>query len=163
MTTIAVDARKKGEIVMVADNLETSGWKAPCTKIYDVNEGINKGDVVGTTGSSSTSMLFVEYWRAQRRERDYSEFHDTDFFSLDDDEELFECALIRDGAIYYVDRLFLPIPVELPFAAFGSGGMYAMGAMLQGADAVGGVEVACQLDPYTGKMGRPLQVRVIKR
>ena len=108
MTTIAVDARTRGVVELCSDNLETSSWKAPCQKLYKVTSGKHKGDWIGTTGASSSSMVFVEYWKAGT-EHDFKDFFGTMFFDYYDDDEIFECLLIKpNGGIFWVDRLFIP-------------------------------------------------------
>ena len=52
--------------------------------------------------------------------------------------------------IWLMNKFLRPVQVELPQFAVGSGGDYALGAMLAGLDAPEAVLVACELDTKSG-------------
>lgn len=66
--------------------------------------------------------------------------------------DAFELLLIRgDGRVFYAkDNLDLTGPLDCEFIAIGSGDRYAMGALAMGANARRAVEVATELDAWTG-------------
>ena len=162
MTTIVIDGRTKGKTIICADNQNTEpGWLAPCQKIYEIAEGPNEGDVICTVGAGAPGLLLIERWKAGNKPS-MLEFDDAAQLTLDTDEE-FECALVSDGKFYMIGRLFMQIPVDLPYFAVGSGGAWALGALEVGATARQAVEVACKYDACTGKVGRPLQYLDIQR
>ena len=152
MTTIVVDARKG---TAVADNQAvTNGMEMmiPCTKLHRVERGEWKGAIYGYSGHEGPGEAVFE-WLEQRRQ------DDGEPLELDHDlEEDFEALLLHDDGIFYIDRWLLPTEVDVEFYATGSGAPFAMGAMLAGASAQKAVKIACDCDPNSGAMGRPLQV-----
>jgi len=59
-------------------------------------------------------------------------------------------VLTAKGSIYIFDKLDKWLLVDAPYAAIGSGSMYALGAMSTGASPKEAVKAASKLDPYTG-------------
>lgn len=156
MTTVVVDKREPGKIILCSDNQDTeAAWLAYCQKIFPITEGLNEGDVIATSGDCPASILLINRWEAGNVP-DMEMFDDSEVLTLDVGED-FENVLVSDGETYIIGRLFIPVLVDLPYFAIGSGAGYAMGAMAMGADARKAVEVACKLCPYTSKMGRKLQ------
>ena len=156
MTTIVVDKRDPGKIILCSDNQDTeAAWLAPCQKIFPITEGMNEGDVIATSGDCAACLLLVHRWEAGNAP-DLEMFDDAEVVTLDADED-FQNVLVTEGETFVIGRLFVPVLVDLPFFAIGSGAGYAMGAMAMGATAREAVEVACNLCPYTSKMGRKLQ------
>ena len=64
----------------------------------------------------------------------------------------------KHGAFYYENQP-VPIPVECPYQAWGSGRDYAIGALDMGACAVRAVEAACKHDAGCGNGIDLLRVR----
>jgi ATP-dependent protease HslVU (ClpYQ) peptidase subunit len=70
--------------------------------------------------------------------------------ALLDNDDKFEAMLIDpDGKCFNVESGFL-VPVEADYAAIGSGGMFALGAMAHGADSADAVAAAARHDKNTG-------------
>lgn len=63
----------------------------------------------------------------------------------------FQLLVVQDDgtALFYDDDLTSPVKVEAPFA-FGSGGDYALAALVMGASAADAIALAEEIDVYTG-------------
>jgi ATP-dependent protease HslVU (ClpYQ) peptidase subunit len=55
-----------------------------------------------------------------------------------------------DGGIFNYDKRGIPMDVDEPIAALGSGHEYALGAMMAGAPAEIAVHIAIERDPHSG-------------
>ena len=66
--------------------------------------------------------------------------------------------IIRDGKAYHMSDMCELIPVGKP-CAIGSGGEFAMGAMLAGATAIEAVKIAAKLDVNTGGKVRSIKIK----
>ena len=145
MTTIAYDC-DDGNVA--ADSQETGdgGQKYNCIKIYRV-----RGYVIATAGGTYAGMAFVRWFGdwIGNGEPDWDDH--PDFVNLDYEED-FECLVIRkNGTCYSVNRLFVPHEqIGNRYIAIGSGGAAARGAMLAGATPREAVEIAKQIDTFTG-------------
>jgi len=158
MTTIVVDRRRR---IMVSDNQNTlGGIPTPCRKIFRIDEGPNKGTLVGTTGAPGPCFIFMN-WYKHHSEHDFTEVMDDNAIlgiGYDDGEDFWCVLLTPDNKIMIVDRFFCPEEIPVQYYAVGSGGNIALGAMDAGATAEEAVKIACRRDTYTSAMYRPLQV-----
>ena len=143
MTTIAYDRDAR---VVASDSQETGdgGQKYNCQKLFQTNS-----HVIATAGGSYAGMAFVRWFDLWEGEPDWEDC--PDYINLDADED-FECLVISsDSSCYTVNRLFIPIEQgENKIITLGSGGAAARGAMLSGASPVRAVQIACQIDTYSG-------------
>lgn len=129
MTTIAF---KDG--VLAADSRCTGHHIHKIKKIYRAGNAL-----IGICGRVTSALLFVD-WYAKR---------ETPPPKLQDDDD-FEAFVLTPKGLFYWDNKLREVPMGKAFAAIGTGGDFAMGAMAMGADAVEAVKVAKTLDPYTG-------------
>ncbi len=135
MTTIAV---RDG--VMAADTMESIATEAGgsrkflgCKKIYT-----GMGQIIGTSGDSTPGHIAATWLTTgSGAEPD---------FTVDDD---FELLVLNENGLFTVDRYMVPIELNEPFYAVGSGTKAALGAMHMGATAAEAVKVASKIDPYT--------------
>jgi ATP-dependent protease HslVU (ClpYQ) peptidase subunit len=137
MTTIAY---RDG--VMAADSRAYAGDSSLIgtkTKIHRLDDGTLFGSSSRTVGADAFLRRWVESGCAPPQ---------SDGLKPD----TFEVLLVRkDGSVFYAhDNLELTGPLTCDFFAIGSGDTYAKCAMLMGADAVRAVEIAGQLDVWTG-------------
>lgn len=65
--------------------------------------------------------------------------------------------LNAEGKVFHWDESLVPVEVGAPATA-GSGGEYAMGAMMAGASPKKAVEIACELDTRSGGKIRGLKL-----
>lgn len=160
MTTIIADLRPKHPI-MTADNQEIScpGFILPSTKIFRIEDGPQAGHLVGCTGASIPSLLFIK-WYTQKVARDWSDLS-TAGIDIDIAEENFECIILQPKGIFVADRFFLLDRINAKYYAGGSGAHFAIGAMDYGAPPSRALDIACRRDAYTSKMGRPAQLMTL--
>lgn len=69
-----------------------------------------------------------------------------------------QALIIRGGKAYESCSLCQMVEIGIP-SAIGSGGDFAMAAMMGGADAREAVKIASKLDPYTGGKIRVIKVK----
>ena len=135
MTTIAFD----GEVI--ASDSQSS------TDFVDQNSAKKlfrkKGKVFGVAGDYAQCLAVIDWLMGEKKPT----FND----------DCFTVVVIEDGQAQIYCNEFYPYPAQPPFA-FGSGGVFAMAAMLAGADAKRAVEIACQLDENSGGKVRQLTV-----
>lgn len=133
MTAIAYDGHTLASDSQI--NNEDSKEPYGAKKIWRAGEML-----VGCCGTYSSSMRFVEWVRSGMDE-------DTAPKSLG---EFGAIVILKNGKpVFYEDGKH-PFTLRGPFAANGSGGPYAMAAMLAGATAPEAVKIACRLDPSSG-------------
>lgn len=142
MTTIAY---RDG--IIASDSRATwDDWSmSKCVKLYRVKSKVDpvKGDViVGTAGSGSASLLFVDWLEAggppalhDRGVNEYTEF---------------ECLIVHKSGIWMADRLCRLEQLDEDFWAAGSGRQAALAAMHCGKSAVEAVRIAARIDSFTG-------------
>lgn len=61
-----------------------------------------------------------------------------------------DIIIVNGKEIILLDRFWEPMVIDEPFYAAGSGASYALGAMHAGAAPMKAMEIAAQLDPFTG-------------
>jgi hypothetical protein len=137
MTTIAYR-----EGVLAGDSRAYSGGSTPIgtkQKIFQFDDGTMCGISTMMPGLSEQ----VAHWIGTGMDRDH----------LPDQHQPNLTVLLvdPDGQVYIaIDSYHFTGPLEGSYFAIGSGDHYALGAMAMGADACRAVEVACDLDVWTG-------------
>lgn len=128
MTTIAF---KDG--VMAGDTQENwGGTPIPAKKVYKLG-----GALFGTSGSAEFAYVFYDWLKSGLPRREpYGEEN--------------VCALVYANGLFYFLERFIPIPVNKPFWAIGSGAEYALAAMELGKSAEDAVRTAIELDINSG-------------
>lgn len=129
MTTIAADARLG---IMVSDSKCSWGnqW-FPSKKVYRVNDFL-----IGLAGEAAKIDDFVDYLRAGSPGKPPK----GDFSGL----------LLRASGLYAVSSDGSLTAIDRGFHAIGSGDAAALGAMLAGAPPQRAVEIALDVDTYSG-------------
>ncbi len=125
---------------MAADKLAVSGngKHGRVTKIFKVN-----GHLVGIAGAMDVAIALLRWFE--------NGCDDDDWPSLQHDER--ECSMMvvsPEGVISVYERYPLPIVFEQGAHAIGSGRDFALAAMLLGCDPMKAIEVASELDAWTG-------------
>lgn len=133
MTTIAWDGKTLAADTLVSRNDAVSGYSVKAFK---------RGPVLAAScGSMALGQRFRDWFRSGMQ-------GDVPLLALDDDSA---CAIIiHDGRIIEWSGQQVPDVVAAPFAAWGSGAPYALGAMAAGATAEEAVRAAMMLDHHTG-------------
>lgn len=138
MTTIAAN-----RTLMASDSkvsVENKGIDYPAVKILK-----KKGTLIGAAGHAGDCTRFIK-WAA-------TGFNDKEpkWNEEEGEEDSVIGLIVKDDGIYvWTQGDPEPERVEGDFFAVGSGGKAARAAMHMGADPVKAVEVACQVDPYSG-------------
>ena len=136
MTTIAY---RDG--IIAADSQQSwDSHKTKCEKLFRATDG----SVIGTSGDTFSSMMFVDWYNNKRRTKPD--------LTLIDIEEDFLCIILKKDGLWTVNKFFHMVKDrnEQDMLAIGSGAAAAMAAMLMGASAEKAVEIACKVDLYTG-------------
>lgn len=135
MTTIATDGK-----TMFSDSQQTTDHidRVDVLKVCKV-----EGSLWGFAGSVTQWLIFLKWLNGGDKHTDLDEFE-----VLQIDEK---------GKVFYWGQRLQPVEVGHP-AAIGSGGAYAMGAMMAGASPRKAVEIACELDSYSGGKIRGLRL-----
>lgn len=147
MTTVAYDGR-----FLAADGRSTIGnlisGKA-VKKIFPLTIIANGAEVQGVlAGAGSFQTLTIVKNHLERNDLFESELIPELIPELDPGS--FQGLLVLEtGEVYDLEDKLVPLPAEIPVAV-GSGTNYAMAAMVVGKSAVAAVEVACELDVYSG-------------
>ena len=130
MTTIAADYRVG---VMVCDSRCNSGgtW-FPGTKVYRIG-----GELIGISGNCLDEQKWLKWHKGGRK-------------GPRPKLEAFEAVVMREDGVYVYDTTGLEMKIERGFHAVGSGGAAAIAVMLAGHSAKEAVEIACQVDAYSG-------------
>lgn len=132
MTTIAWDGEN-----FVADKQTTKGsLRGSISKIYEVRDGF----FIAGCGDMEEIALVIDWIRKGSKKKNKPEIDCSEFLLLDK----------KDKSCYHMSSKLVMIPSNIP-AAIGSGGDFAMGAMLAGVNAIQAVEIASKLDVYTGE------------
>lgn len=129
MTTIATDGKTiAGDSQMQTDFVCQGGSK----KLFTLKDG----SIVGFCGQSQFWLPLVEWLNGGDR----PELKDAEFGAI---------ILTPEGRIFHLDDGFYKTECPPPYA-MGSGGGFAMGAMLAGKTPEEAVKIAAKLDVYTG-------------
>jgi ATP-dependent protease HslVU (ClpYQ) peptidase subunit len=139
MTTIAFDGR-----VLASDSAVTAGGYRLgfIEKIFRIETDDGKvSSVIGCAGSSFAVSTMVEWIKAGCVRADMPILNDgNDFCAIE-----VHC----DGAAFELNHKFEQLPIKGPWA-IGSGEVVALTAMRCGLDAVGAVNMACEIDVLSG-------------
>lgn len=148
MTTIAID-----EHMIAIDSLTVGdfAYQSSRKKLYFIDEFI-----LATCGATQDAIKFFQLFKDVCSKIDYNKL----YLKLDlDDRPLFYdgkldnfSALVfnkNSEICYRYDEKLVPYVVDYPYA-LGSGSEYAMGAMYAGKNAKEAVDIACELDIYSG-------------
>ncbi|MCK5013229.1 MAG: hypothetical protein KAS66_05375 [Candidatus Omnitrophica bacterium] len=129
MTTIATDGKSMAcDSRLIGSHIDQINTK----KIFRV-----RGKIVGIAGALAEALIFVDWLKSETKD------------TKPDLSDSFEAIVVGpNGVDWYGDRL-VAVSVGIP-AAIGSGGDYAMGAMMAGATPKKAVEIAKKLDPGSG-------------
>lgn len=112
---------------------------------YPTKKAVKCGDmVVGAAGHSGDCTRFIEWAQEGFKPKNKPKFEATG------DDTIDGLVVKKDGIYYFCPSYPAPERIEAEFFAVGSGGKAARVAMLMGATPVQAVELACQVDDYTG-------------
>lgn len=135
MTTIVCNREE-----MAGDTLIVSDTKATATKVFK-----HKGSCIGVAGSYIECLEFVRWWKGGAK-GEPPEVSEVDAL-----------VLTKDGRILMFNQHHAFFELEDPYAAIGSGGAAALGAMHAGATPSQAIKIAGEIDPCTG--GKPTKRR----
>lgn len=143
MTTVAYDGR-----FLAADGRSTIGnlisGKA-VKKIFPLTIIANGAEVQGVlAGAGSFQTLTIVKNHLER-----NDLFESELIPEIDPGSFQGLLVLETGEVYDLEDKLVPLPAEIPVAV-GSGTDYAMAAMVVGKSAVAAVEVACELDVYSG-------------
>lgn len=132
MTTIAY---KDG--ILAADTQLTYGYiKGLCRKI----EILSTGEVVASAGNEEDYFIWKNWWAGDKKK--IPKLHKT-----------FELIMIDpDGRLYKYNNTCIPITIDDPVYAYGSGDALARGAMAYGLSAKEAVKFASEVDINTNNI-----------
>lgn len=143
MTTIAYrDGVIAADSQVTVDSEAGGARKFRCEKLYRKTVGIgrNRRDVIiGTSGESSPSLLFVDWYGSGKDVPEFFIYGTADF----------TCLIVEPDGIWEADTYCRPERIMEPFYAIGSGAKAALAAMHCGKTAEQAVEIACRVDPFS--------------
>jgi ATP-dependent protease HslVU (ClpYQ) peptidase subunit len=117
----------------------SSNFKTTLTKIFRLTEGL-----IGFAGNCEQVPVLLQWFLDGCIPDLYPEYQA-------DKDTATECIVVLpDGKILLYDANHLPIYIEAPCFAIGSGAQFAMGAMRQGATAEEAVKIAIHYDVFCG-------------
>lgn len=127
---------------MAADSRAYAGDKMPIGQKRKIHR-LADGSLLGVSSSNVGADSLLRRWVEQGCEP---------AAASDLKPESFQLLWVRsNGDVFYAkDNLDLSGPLTVDFIAIGSGDAFAMGALAMGADAVEAVEIASELDVWTG-------------
>lgn len=143
MTTVAYDGR-----FLAADGRSTVGnmisGKA-VKKIFPMTIIANGAEVQGVlAGAGSFQTVNIVKSHLER-----NDLFESELIPEIEPGSFQGLLILETGEVYDLEDKLIPLPAEIP-VAIGSGTDYAMTAMVVGKSAVAAVEVACELDVYSG-------------
>lgn len=154
MTTVIVDARAG---VIASDNMATTNeGDIPiyCQKIFPITKGPNKGDFVGSVGIEGPFYVFLDAYTGGDNLEPLNA----------GESDAFEAVILKsDGRIFVADHWMRPYELETAIYGSGSGGGYAMAAMLAGATIEESLLIACAMDSGSNMMNKAAQIGRIKK
>lgn len=127
------------DLQMTQHNMIT--WKIK-TKVFQFNANAAYPDadfIVGFAGTANDLMEAVDYFS-----------NPEDYKKAPKLANLTGLVLTSKGGIYMFDRVDRWLLIDTPYAAIGSGSLYALGAMESGKTPKEAIKVASKWDPYTG-------------
>lgn len=101
------------------------------------------GTVLAWTGTLALALAISQWYQSGAIPADFPEPGDNEDFAR-------LVVFQTDGQIFGYEQYGVGIPILDPFAAWGAGRDFALGAMAMGADARKAVEVACQFSTHCG-------------
>lgn len=124
--------------LMACDTMVTSGgiYDGSTSKIWRVPQGVLAiaGDLA--MAHEIANLISLEDGGAIREYRK----------TIDIEDNGFDAFLVTKETVWVYDSTFVPMPIDAPFYAEGSGRNLAIGAMAAGAKADEAVAIACQYD-----------------
>lgn len=134
MTIVAWD----GKTLASDRRCEMSGYVVPVTKIFRVS-----GDLVGVCGALCHAMEILDWLQAGAVPDRVPPFQRTDDY-------VGVLRITPDRRILKYEKGPMPIRLETPFTAIGSGRDFAIAAMHCGMNSVKAVEISCLYDAGCG-------------
>lgn len=142
MTTIATDGK-----VVAADTRQVGQY---IDQIESVKLYVIRGEIIGIAGDCAEAYNYLDWLKCGAKPSQKPNF--------DKDSEFEALHVTKDG-VFHVTKSIHKVLVGTP-SAIGSGGDYAMAAMMAGATPQKAVSISMKLDPYTG--GRVVTKRLGK-
>ena len=128
MTVIAWDGK-----TLAADRMGTYGaMRRTRCKIRVLSPDV----AVSSTGDVDEGLILKDWFEAGAKQEAYPKFQTREHFT--------SLVVCDHGRVYEYSSECVRIPVEDPYAAWGDGSDFAMGAMAMGADARKAVEMTIQ-------------------
>jgi ATP-dependent protease HslVU (ClpYQ) peptidase subunit len=126
--------------VMAADRMACEGnnKSGRMTKIFRVN-----GHLVGFSGAADVSMMLLRWFENGANAEDWPDPHD-------DGMEASMLVVTPTGQVLQYERFPVPLVMEHKHHGIGSGRDFALAALHLGLDPIKAVELACELDAYSG-------------
>lgn len=114
-----------------------------CEKLYPVSNGRGRiTDILATAGESSSSLVFVDWYRNGAVTKDKPG-------ELIEGDADFTVLVLRRSGLYEYDKWCRGEKILDRFYSIGSGSKAALGAMHAGANALTACRIACKVDPYS--------------
>lgn len=139
MTTIVGTANRlvsDSKIIMYKKDKDDTFYEGP--KLF------RKGDaIIGTAGSHILGEVFIKWYGTKKKKPNFGPKAD------------FEALVVTKDGLYHYDEDLSGGKVNREWFAIGSGSFAALGALYAGKTPEEAVEIACQVDPYSGL---PLQI-----
>lgn len=138
MTTIVVVPKK-----MLSDSKVTlgKGYSYPATKIIKVGRML-----VGAAGHAGDCSRFLEWAKEEFRPKNKPKFE-----CPEGHEDAIDGLIVRpDGIYFFCPSYPEPEKINAEFYAIGSGSKAARAALLMGAEPERAIEIACQVDDFSG-------------
>lgn len=147
MTTIAYDGR-----YLVADGRSTIGGQITgknTQKVFPIDLNLGESKVRGVFAGAGAFETVVQV--KQHLER--ADLFEPEFIPEIAAGEFGGLLILETGEVYELESKLVPLPVEFP-VSIGSGSQFASAAMVAGKTAIGAVEIAKELDCFSGGKSR---------